>query len=167
MKDRTEAQDPTPVNFPPHPGTITVDYVVKLWVNPAPDPDHANQLTVTFQPMEPVPWPIDPTPGDIYVMNGDITQFHLYIHDSSSYVFYGNGITLSSDTPPNDLDHYFDPKMVSTKHVAFKAQYIYEQWAHVDPVLLFITDSSIHILSKPTDPDILNPGDHPKLTSGG
>ena len=170
MKDRTQAPDPVPVDFPPHPGSVTPDQTVDVMVFPQPDPNNAHQLVVTFQPVGPQPtnWP---DPEYLYVMSSGITLFNLYLDNASSYVFFGKGVTLSSDTPTPDLNYYFNPYFdprISTKHVAFMAQYIGDNWAHVDPILLFIKDPTHPLLfSEPTDPDILNPGDHPKLTSGG
>lgn len=175
MKDITEPSDPTSVDFPSHPDPVTVDHIIELLVVPKLNPNDHTKLVVTFQPIRAeskVPGPTyPPDPSDLYVLNGGVSLFNLYLDDSTSYVFWGKGVTLSSDTPKGDLNYYFDPYFdprTSTKHVAFMAQYIGDNWAHVDPILLFIKDPRNPLLSsEPTDPDILNPGDHPpKLTSG-
>jgi len=171
MTNRTQASGPTPVDFPSH-DPADPDYTVNLRAVPTPDPNDVGKLVVTFQLID-AEWDDSrlPYPANskyLYVTDDGVTLFNLYLDEGSHYVFVEKGVTLSSDTPAGDIYYYFCPQMISSKQISFMAQDIEDGCVHVDPILLFIKNTRHPQLStKPTDPDILNPGNHPPtLTSG-
>ena len=163
--------DGYPVPFATRPGAVAWNNIVGVTLDLEYDPICPGQLLYSFRQIyakqrSPVVADLRlPEMSNELPVKRGITQFNLHL-EGTPFRFRDPGIMLLSSIPEEFRQNYFRPSVISDTQINFLAEYIYSEEVYHHHCIVYVDDlRRPQVASIPIDPDILNPGDHPNLTS--